>query len=465
MKLEFDEKTLKQTIEKKMKKKYRKTLKSSSKLNLMFNSAFSIINKTEFSNMENLKVNDLFNNGKEEVKTMINFVKDYFNGTYRDVEKGTILIVCFGIFYLVEPIDGIADFLPVVGYSDDLALLTMILTKCQGEYNNYKEFLKQNINQVFGGLIIKENMELILSSNDINLNDDIDKSLEIINDELTSETENIIEKMLIINQDKISAADYKLSKNNIEFMNDLKIETKNINPIKLNEFFNYNHADYSRIIYQLLYREETIEVELTTEMIKKSIIDPIFFDYEKCIETMINNQSFDRLEKELCITKPYKRIIDSDRKQSIKGNYYIVKYEKNMDISDYFENLDQWDLLFTENLNDGYQLIKYQTNQFSEFNKEIIESLITHVGEYINIIKGIFIYEITTHHGNIKITIDLRTKLKCKVELPEAMIKDYYLVLDYLELNLAKIIDSRMKIKANSTFTKKSIKLGNKFKK
>lgn len=445
MKLEFDEKKVKKTIEKKLKKKYQKTLKSSKSINLMFKGAFNLINNYEFKAINELKLKNVLVNGKDEVSTSISFIKDYFKGKYRDVELETIILVGFGVFYLVEPIDILTDFLPLVGYSDDLAVLTMILTSCYDELEKYKQFasaktvdeedsneimiIDSNLMEFVNGLVIDKQLNDKLVEIEAGLSAEISSNIEQITKNNYAEIEN---DQLIVMDDAI------------DLKPQLILSDVNYLQIKLIDFLNYSHTDYSKIIYQQLLDTTEDTVVITSEMIKNQLLDKNYFDYRTCVETMMNNQTFDLLEKEYNIKKPYNKIIDSDKKQSITGSYYTVTYEKNPNISDYFENDFDWVLSDNENIDATTKLIKYQLSAQRQISKEHIDSIVNHVSSYYDIVSGIFAYEIETIKGIINIMIDNRNKSYVKVVANNDLIKEYIEVFDYLEKNLISIIENKI---------------------
>ncbi len=438
MKIEFSEKKLKKLIEKNMKKKYKKTLKNSRQLNLLFNGAFKILNENDF---KDLNVKEGLNNSKEEIKVVLSFVTDYFKGKYREVKPTTIMTLGFGIFYLVEPIDLISDFLPIMGFSDDLSVLSYIIVLCHDEIKLYKEFLKANIEDIKYELAnFHQNTQLInIETQDIN----------VINDVLVDIEEHAISE-LAKNLEAIKATNY-LCNEGIEIKNEIleidlnKIEQKqqvNIEEVALEEFFTYNHMDYSRIIHQIIYYNDEELCEITSDMIKNKTIDKDYFNYQTCVETMINNQCFDLLEKKSNITKPYTRILESDKKQSLTGSYYVVKYEKNPEISDSFEQLYNWNLEENIDIDSNTKLIQYNLYDQEEFNKMQIESLIETVKQFYYFINGNIVFKLFVENDMIKITVDNRNKGKCRIDSGIDLYKKYNQVFDYLEDNLIKIIEN-----------------------
>lgn len=80
-----------------------------------------------------------------KITSMISLVKYYINGQYRLVETKSIVLVMAGLIYFLSPIDLIPDFLPIIGYADDVALLTFIFNSLSDEIEKF-ELWKMNRN-------------------------------------------------------------------------------------------------------------------------------------------------------------------------------------------------------------------------------------------------------------------------------------------------------------------------------
>lgn len=102
----------------------------------------------------------------QDIKILLELVKDWMKGEYKELTKSTILLIIGSLIYLVNPIDLIPDFL-VGGFIDDLAVLGYVIKKIADELNAYKTWksLKQD-NIIFD---VKEDDEDIL---DIENNND-----------------------------------------------------------------------------------------------------------------------------------------------------------------------------------------------------------------------------------------------------------------------------------------------------
>lgn len=75
-----------------------------------------------------------------DVKVMFGMVADYWNGKYREVPFWTIGAVVFALLYVLSPLDLIPDFIPVVGYLDDAAVVSACLAMVREDIVKYKDW-------------------------------------------------------------------------------------------------------------------------------------------------------------------------------------------------------------------------------------------------------------------------------------------------------------------------------------
>ena len=72
--------------------------------------------------------------------TLVRLVRNYVGGSYREVETSTIVSGLGVLLYVLSPIDLVPDFIPVVGFLDDLALISWFVGNFQGELEKFREW-------------------------------------------------------------------------------------------------------------------------------------------------------------------------------------------------------------------------------------------------------------------------------------------------------------------------------------
>lgn len=72
--------------------------------------------------------------------TLVRMVRHYISGDYREVSTGTIVSGLGVLLYVLSPIDLVPDFIPVVGFLDDLSLISWFVGKFQVELTKYRDW-------------------------------------------------------------------------------------------------------------------------------------------------------------------------------------------------------------------------------------------------------------------------------------------------------------------------------------
>lgn len=78
----------------------------------------------------------------EVALTLVRLVRSYVSGEYRDIPTSTVVSGLAVLLYVLSPIDLIPDFIPVVGFLDDLSLVSWFVGKFQGEITRFRDWEK-----------------------------------------------------------------------------------------------------------------------------------------------------------------------------------------------------------------------------------------------------------------------------------------------------------------------------------
>lgn len=77
-----------------------------------------------------------------DIKDMWGLIVDYWNDVYKDVPWKTIAAIVGALVYFISPIDVIPDFIPVVGFLDDAAVIGLALNMVQEDLDAYRRWKK-----------------------------------------------------------------------------------------------------------------------------------------------------------------------------------------------------------------------------------------------------------------------------------------------------------------------------------
>lgn len=113
---------------------------SFSKATRVSKNAKSLLNilKTSLQKTRDLGTGGVYDLIRNKVVMLGKLIKSYAQGTYRDIELKNLIIIVAGLIYFISPIDLIPDFLPLLGYADDVALLTFIMGSVSEELEKFE---------------------------------------------------------------------------------------------------------------------------------------------------------------------------------------------------------------------------------------------------------------------------------------------------------------------------------------
>ena len=94
-----------------------------------------------YSREKNLpKGKGLFN----QVELLVEMIHAHITGRYRSFSPKTIFLIVFSLLYFITPSDLVPDFLPVVGFADDMALIYAILRSINRDLKKFLDWEAQN---------------------------------------------------------------------------------------------------------------------------------------------------------------------------------------------------------------------------------------------------------------------------------------------------------------------------------
>jgi uncharacterized membrane protein YkvA (DUF1232 family) len=75
----------------------------------------------------------------DKVKLFIKMIRSYVQGEYREVPLKTILLIFASLIYFINPFDLIGDFIPGLGYVDDITLFLWVLKSVEEDILRFEE--------------------------------------------------------------------------------------------------------------------------------------------------------------------------------------------------------------------------------------------------------------------------------------------------------------------------------------
>lgn len=73
-------------------------------------------------------------------KIMFSMIKDIRKGNYKNVPWFTIATVVVALLYVLNPMDVVPDFIPGIGFIDDVAVLTIGIGWIESDLHNYLDW-------------------------------------------------------------------------------------------------------------------------------------------------------------------------------------------------------------------------------------------------------------------------------------------------------------------------------------
>ena len=73
-----------------------------------------------------------------ELPLLMSLIRDYGSGRYRRIPWWAISSIAFALLYLMNPLDLIPDFIPILGHVDDILVVSVCLSLVDHELKRYR---------------------------------------------------------------------------------------------------------------------------------------------------------------------------------------------------------------------------------------------------------------------------------------------------------------------------------------
>jgi uncharacterized membrane protein YkvA (DUF1232 family) len=80
----------------------------------------------------------------ENLILMFQVVRDWISGKYKDIPVGSIIAIVAALLYFISPIDAIPDFIPGIGYIDDVFVIGIVVAQINNDLKKYDKWRKDN---------------------------------------------------------------------------------------------------------------------------------------------------------------------------------------------------------------------------------------------------------------------------------------------------------------------------------
>ncbi len=106
----------------------------------------------------------------DDIITMVALVDSYVKKEYRSIPLGTIISIVAALIYVLSPIDLIPDFIPVIGYLDDAAVVLLVLgLGVDKDLDKYRKWQEENRKKALGSFeqLLAEEMSGVIDQQNL----------------------------------------------------------------------------------------------------------------------------------------------------------------------------------------------------------------------------------------------------------------------------------------------------------
>ncbi|MBN2738510.1 MAG: DUF1232 domain-containing protein [Spirochaetales bacterium] len=80
----------------------------------------------------------------DDVKLLFHLVQDIYKKRYTDFPLVSVISVVASLVYFLSPFDLLPDFLPFLGFTDDISVLIFVITNIKTDLDKYRKWLSDH---------------------------------------------------------------------------------------------------------------------------------------------------------------------------------------------------------------------------------------------------------------------------------------------------------------------------------
>ena len=90
-----------------------------------------------------LETNSKFDKFLTDGKVMLSLIKDYWKKDYTTIPWYAVSAIVFSLLYVLNPLDLAPDYIPFLGYMDDVTVLSFAVTLVKKDLSAYQKWLEK----------------------------------------------------------------------------------------------------------------------------------------------------------------------------------------------------------------------------------------------------------------------------------------------------------------------------------
>lgn len=93
------------------------------------------------------KTSSQFQEISDKFQALMRMLRSWINKDYRVIPWQTIILAFTAIVYFITPFDAIFDFIPLLGFADDVAVLTAVLASINHDLDKFMEWENKSVQE------------------------------------------------------------------------------------------------------------------------------------------------------------------------------------------------------------------------------------------------------------------------------------------------------------------------------